>query len=99
VSQQVVVIAQGGLERGMLKWSLEIVRQCDMFWMGVTSRSGLDMSTMIARDPKVWMISEEGTCIEHCRGAHQSITESAQMWHRTVPSAIMVSVDVTLSDK
>jgi hypothetical protein len=60
---------QGSLEKGMLKWSLEIVRQCDMFWMGVTSKSGLDMSTMIARDPQVWMISEEGTCIEHCRGA------------------------------
>lgn len=58
---------QGGLENGILRWSLEIVRQCDMFWMGVTSNSGLDMSTMIARNPQVWMISEEGTCIEHCR--------------------------------
>lgn len=64
-----MLIMQGGLENGILRWSLEIVRQCDMFWMGVTSNSGLDMSTMIARNPQVWMISEEGTCIEHCRSA------------------------------
>jgi hypothetical protein len=44
------------------------VRPCDMFWMGVTSRFSLDMSTMIANDHQVWMVSEEGTCFEHCRG-------------------------------
>lgn len=65
---------QGGLENGILRWSLEIVRQCDMFWMGVTSNSGLDMSTMIARNPQVWMISEEGTCIEHCRSTLLALT-------------------------
>jgi hypothetical protein len=65
-----LLLVQGGVKNGILRWSLEIVRQCDMFWMGVTSNSGLDMSTMIARNPQVWMISEEGTCIEHCRGPH-----------------------------
>jgi hypothetical protein len=46
-----------------------VVRPCDMFWMGVTSNFELDMSTMIANDKHVWMISEEGTCFEHCRRA------------------------------
>jgi hypothetical protein len=61
---------QGSIARGVMRWRLTVVRPCDMFWMGVTSHFGLDMSTMIANDRRVWMVSEEGTCIEHCRGAH-----------------------------
>jgi hypothetical protein len=52
-----------------MKWKLSVVRPCDMFWMGVTSNFELDMSTMIANDKHVWMVSEEGTCFEHCRRA------------------------------
>lgn len=60
---------QGAIQRGIMRWRLTVVRPCDMFWMGVTSRFSLDMSTMIANDRQVWMISEEATCFEHCRCA------------------------------
>lgn len=60
--------SQGSVSSGILRWKLTVVRPCDMFWMGVTSRFSLDMSTMIANDRQVWMVSEEGTCFEHCRG-------------------------------
>ena len=66
---------QGYVSRGIMRWRLSVVRPCDMFWMGVTSNFALDMSTMIANDRHVWMISEEGTCFEHCRCAPPALLQ------------------------
>jgi hypothetical protein len=75
---------QGSISRGIMRWQLTVVRPCDMFWMGVTSRFSLDMSSMIAKDRHVWMVSEEGTCFEHCRGARreQSLCPAVLFVHR-----------------
>lgn len=52
-----------------MRWRFSIVRTCDLFWFGVTANISRDPATFIAIDPKTWMVSDEGFCLEHCRRA------------------------------
>lgn len=45
---------QGGVQKGRLRWSIEVTRPCDVLWMGVSATFQLDVSQWIARDPNVY---------------------------------------------
>jgi hypothetical protein len=49
-----------------------------MFLLGVTSHVVLDMSSMVPNDKHVRMISENGTCFEHCCRALRAISPTLQ---------------------
>lgn len=55
--------------RGTMRWRYNIVRNCEMFWFGVTANILRDPSSFIAIDSNTWMVSDEGFCLEHCRRA------------------------------
>jgi hypothetical protein len=54
---------------GTLRWRFKIVRNCEMFWFGVTANISRDPASFIAIDADTWMISDEAYCLEHCRRA------------------------------
>jgi hypothetical protein len=60
---------QGSILSGRLRWSFNIVRNCEMFWFGVTANINRDPASFIAVDPATWMVSDEAFCLEHCRRA------------------------------
>jgi hypothetical protein len=60
---------QGSILSGRLRWSFNIVRNCEMFWFGVTANISRDPASFIAVDPSTWMVSDEAFALEHCRRA------------------------------
>ena len=59
---------QVGIMTGLMRWSLEVVRPCDMLWMGVSAEFNLDTSQWAAHHERVWMASEESCCLAHISG-------------------------------
>lgn len=55
---------QGGVQKGRLRWSIEVTRPCDVLWMGVSATFQLDVSQWIARDPNVYSALPHSTRAE-----------------------------------
>ena len=60
---------QGSIKGGRMMWSCNIVRNCEMFWFGVTANITRDPASFVAIDAATWMVSDEAFCLEHCRRA------------------------------
>ena len=78
-------MVQVGITSGLLRWSITVVRPCDMMWMGVTADFDLDVSQWAARSPDVWMASEDCSCLAHLHGAISNVFPSSVM--RSCPFA------------